>query len=395
MKYISKLLFLAGLAVAFVACNKVADLPHYGKGGSVTLSSSTATVAALPADSTKDVLTLSWTSPGYATDTSNYKYTIEIDSANKNFSKPASKVVVGSRSATFTAKELNTILLDRGYAFNVPVDMDVRVISSYANNNERLISNTLRIKMTPYKIPPKVALPTTNKLFIVGDATQGGWNNPVPTPSQEFARLDETTFAGIFNLVGGKEFLILPSNGDWSKKYALTDNSVSGISAGGNFGYHVDGQAAPDPFTQNFKSPATSGLYRIELDFQLGKFTITPYTSTLPTNLFIVGDATAGGWNNPVPVPSQQLTRVNSSVWTITMPMIGGKQYLLLPSNGDWSHKYAVASNSVTGLSAGGDFGYDFADNFPGPSASGTYTLTVNFAQRGTAANAAGKFTVQ
>ena len=51
----------------------------------------------------------------------------------------------------------------------------------------------------------------------------------------------------------------------------------------------------------------------------------------------------------------------------------------MLPVNGDWSHKFSVANNSVAGLSAGGTFGYDLSDNFPGPATSGTYKISVNF----------------
>ena len=363
-------IFIGGAVFALSACNKVADLPHYEHGNAPTLTASTTTIASLPADSNNTALTLSWTSPKYATDTSNYKYTIEIDTAGRNFTKAYTKVVTGSRSASFTAKELNTMLLGYGYAFNVPVDMDVRVTSSYANNNERLSSNVVRIKMTPYKVPPKVALPTSGKLFIVGDATAGGWNNPVPVPSQELARLDETTWGGIFQLTGGKQYLLLPVNGDWSHKFSVANNTVAGLSAGGNFGYDLN---------DNFPGPATTGLYKIIVDFQAGKFTVTPYTGVLPSNLYIVGDATAGGWNNPVPLPSQQFTRVNSSVFEITLPLTGGKEYLLLPVNGDWGHKFSVANKSLPGLSAGGTFGYDLSDNFPGPATSGTYKITVNF----------------
>jgi hypothetical protein len=364
------ILLAAGVTFLLASCDKVGDLPTYENGKAPVLNASSAAIAPSPADSNNTALTLSWTFPAYANDSASTKYTIEIDSTGKNFARASTKIVQGSLSTPFKAKELNTILLSYGYAFNVPVDMDVRVTSSYANNNEKLISNILKIRMTPYKIPPKVALPTSLKLFIVGDATAGGWNNPVPVPSQELVRLDETTWGGVFQLTGGKQYLLLPVNGDWSNKFSVANNSVAGLSAGGNFGYNL---------SDNFPGPAADGLYKIIVDFQQGKFTVTPYTGSLPTNLFIVGDATAGGWNNPVPVPSQQLTRLNSSIFEITLPLVGGKQYLLLPVNGDWSHKFAVANNSLAGLAAGGTFGYDLSDNFPGPAASGTYKISVNF----------------
>lgn len=396
------ILFMIGAAFILNACDKKDSLPFYTNGSGLSLSSSTTTIAPAPSDSDKVVLSLGWNFPNYATAPSNTKYTVEIDSNGRNFSKAYTKTVVGQLGTTFTAKELNNILLGFGFKFNTPYYVDFRVTSSYVNNNEPLHSNVITMKMTPYKIPPKVTPPTTGHLYIVGDATQGGWNNPVPVPTQEFSKLDSTTYAGIFNLIGGKQYLLLPSNGDWSKKYALKDNSVPGIAAGGDFGYHQDGQPAPDVYQSNFIGPATSGLYKIVVDFQSGKFTVTPYTSALPTNLYIVGDATAGGWNNPVPVPSQQFTQLNSSEWSITMPLVGGKQYLLLPSNGDWSKKYALKDNSIAGIAKGGEFGYHqdgqpspdvYQSNFVAPSTSGTYTIRVNFAA-GTTPGSAGIFVV-
>jgi len=377
MKLISKLLFLAALVFGFWACNKVGDLPVYKSGTAPVLTASANSVAAAPADSNNTALTLTWSDAKYATDSNSVKNVIEIDSAGKNFSNKYSKTVSGSATTSFTAKEINTILLDKGYSIGVPVDMDVRVISSYANNNDRLTSNTVTIKMTAYKIPPKIALPASGKLFIVGNATAGGWNNPVPVPAQELAQIDETTFGGVFQLNGGQEFLLLPVNGDWGHKYSVTDKTAAGLNEGGDFGYDL---------ADNFPAPATSGLYKIIVDFQTGKFSVTPYMSVLPDSLFIVGDATAGGWNNPVPVPAQQFIRGNSSVFEITLPLTAGKEYLFLPMNGDWSHKFAVADNSIPGLSEGGDFGYDLPDNFPAPAADGTYKIVVNFLT--------GKFTV-
>jgi hypothetical protein len=358
------------MALVLTACDKVDDLPVYSKGTASTLSASTTTIATAPADSNKTALVLRWTYPNYATDSANIKYTIEIDSTGKNFAKPYVREVIGKDSVAFTGKELNNILLGRGYAFNVPVDMDVRLTTSYANNNERIVANTIKIRMTPYKVPPKVALPTTSKLFIVGSATAGDWSNPVPVPSQELSRIDETTWGGIFNLTGGKEYLLLPSNGDWSNKYSVADNTVAGLNAGGDFGFNL---------SNNFPGPATTGLYKITVDFQTGKFKVEPFTQQhgLPADLFIVGSATAGDWSNPVPVPSQKFTRKNSTEFELTAPLIGNKEYLLLPENGNWDKKFGTTGDA-SNTKLAGTFKPQ-GDNFPGPEQSGTYKITVNF----------------
>ncbi|NNV56189.1 SusE domain-containing protein [Limnovirga soli] len=371
MKHISKLFLLSmAAALLFMGCDKVGNLPSYKNGIAPVLSSSTNSVAAAPADSLNNVLTLLWTSPKYETNLLTVKYVVEIDTAGGNFAKASSKTISGDYGISYTAKELNNILLGYGFAFGEPHDMIIRVTSSYANNNEPYTSNTITVQMTAYKIPPKIALPTSGKLFIVGDATDGGWNNPVPVPVQELVQIDETTYGGVFHLNGGKEYLILPVNGDWGHKFSVANKGLEGLSAGGDFGYD---------FSDNFPAPATSGTYAITLDFQKGKFTVVPYTGFLPTNLFIVGNATEGGWNNPVPTPSQQFNRINSSVFELTLPLVGAGEYLMLPVNGDWGNKFSVSNKSLPGLDAGGDFGYNLSDNFPGPATSGTYKVTANF----------------
>jgi len=379
------ILLITCTSLWLTSCDKVGDLPQYQKGTTPILITSASTIAPQAVDSNNTVMTLSWTYPDYATDYKNIKYIVEIDAPGNNFSKPFTRVVMGNINTSFTAKELNAILLGYGFAFNVPVDMDVRVISSYANNNERLVSNAIKVKMTPYKIPPKIALPASGKLFIVGGATNGGWNNPVPVPTQELSKIDETTFGGIFQLAANQSYLLLPVNGDWGAKYGAIGSNNSNNPIGDDF--KLGGG--------DLIAPVATGVYKIIVNFQTGKFTVTPYSSPVPDNLFIVGDATAGGWTNPVPTPSQQLTRLNSSEFKITLPLTGGKEYLLLPVNGDWGHKYSVADNTLTNLWKGGEFGYDLSKNFPGPPTSGTYTITVNFAAPTTVTNSVGKFTVQ
>jgi hypothetical protein len=369
MKYnLSKFFLVAmSLLLGVLACQKQSN-PYYANGTTPVLSSSTTTIAATPADSLTNALILNWTDPNYATSVSTEKYTIQIDSAGRDFSKAVDIVVSGVLTDTFTAKQINEVALGFGFSYNVAYNMDVRVVSSYANNNEQLPSNMLTISVTPYVIPPKVQPPVSGQLFLVGDATQGGWNNPVPVPSQQFEKIDSVHYGGVFKLIGGKQYLMLPVNGDWSNKYSVADNSVAGLSAGGKFGYNLK---------DNFPGPANDGYYSIMVDFQQGIFAVTSFTQFLPDSLFLVGDATAGGWNNPVPVPSQVFTRINSSQFSITVPLIGGKQYLMLPKNGDWSNKFAVSSGTIP--ASGGPFGYNLSTNFTGPSTSGTYTILADF----------------
>jgi len=381
MKKIFNLCLVA--LVAFASCDKVDDLPLYGAGNAAVMSASTTTIAPVATDSNMKVLTLSWTYPNHATDSANIKYTIEIDSVTKNFSSPYTRIVMGKMSDTFTAKQLNGFLLSKGYAFNVPVSMEIRLTTSYGNNNERIVANTIAVKMTPYKVPPKVALPTTGKLFIVGAATQGGWDNPVPVPTQELTRLDETTWGGIFQLNGGAQYLLLPLNGNWDNKFSVAVNTIPGLDAGGDFGFNL-----PD----NFPGPAASGWYQLIVDFQTGKFKLTPFTSPLPTNLYIVGDATPGGWSNPVPVPSQQLTRLTSSRWEATINFTGSGKYILLLENGNWNMKYALKTDNGADTWKGSDLQYNNGGDIPGPNTAGNKKITIDFATKENYAG--GKFTV-
>lgn len=370
MKKLFQLLMLSAvITLLYTACDKVDDLPHYENGKAVTLSTSATTLAPPAADSSKTVLSLSWTYPNYATDSSNIKYVIEIDSTGKNFANAASRSVLKSLTTSFTAKELNTILLAKGYTFNVPVDMDVRVISSYANNNERLNSNTLKIRMTPYKIPPKVALPASSRVFIVGDATTFGWtNDPAPAfpPAREFARLDETTWGAIMYLKGSGAYKLLQTQGNWGTQFHMVSG---GTAAAGSF---VQEDADP-----GFPSPSTAGWYKIILDFQAGKYTVTAVANDLPQELYLTGDAMPSGWTNTPPV-AQQLTRLNSSEYSITIALAPGKVYKFLSTQGQWQPQFG--GSSATGGTLGANYGGGTdPDAVPTPSTAGSYKIKVNF----------------
>ncbi len=478
MKYLLKIsLFTVLLAAVITACTKMDTLPFYGNGTAVVLSASSTNITPAPSDSSKVVASFSWTNPHYATDSNTQKFVLEIDSAGRNFSQKFVSITIGKPSISFTGKQLNDMLAAFGFTPGQSFAFDIRVISSYGNNNEQLKSNVLSVKIASYLVPitltpssaaditllvanassnaisfnwnesgygsnvinyalqmdvagnnfatPQIVKYGTNltssinvndlnnfaiaagiiggstknmefriasylgttyatrmvysnvvsiklttftpvppALYIVGDATDGGWNNPVPLPSQQFSRIDAVSYGIVVKLTAGKSYLLLPKNGDWGHKYG-------GASATG--GALLSDNAVPG---SNTPAPATTGMYQIVVNFQTGVYTVTPFTNTIPSNLFIVGDATDGGWNNPVPTPSQQFTRIDAVSFGAVVNLTAGKSYLFLPVNGDWGHKFGgssatggtlLADNSVPG------------SNTPAPSASGLYQIIVNF----------------
>ncbi|MEO6541175.1 MAG: SusE domain-containing protein, partial [Ferruginibacter sp.] len=160
MKYFSKILAAAfGSIMILNACNKIdvkenaVALPVYQLGVSPVLTSSATTVAPTLADSNNVVINFAWTNPKYSNDSATTKYILEIDSTGKNFVSANRKTVYGVLNTSLTGRDLNAILLNLGFKLGISQSIDVRLISSYNNNNERYTSNVLKIMATPFIDP--------------------------------------------------------------------------------------------------------------------------------------------------------------------------------------------------------------------------------------------------
>jgi starch-binding outer membrane protein SusE/F len=270
-----KLLFIsiAFLATIFVACNKDDNIITLEGGTPPVLTASrTGTIPLLFVEQGQEALVLSWTHPKYRFTTGvssqNVTYQIEFDTTGANFTNPKKKVisVSGDLSKSFTQGDLNDILLNGlELKAGMPHNIEVRVKSFMANNSAMLVSNVIKFIMNPYAIPPKVTPPASNKLFIVGGATPGGWANPVPVPSQEFTKVSDTQYEITIPLTSGQSYLLLPVNGDWGTKYGALGSNNSN-----------------NPLADDFKTgggdllaPTISGTYKIQVNFQTGKYQLT------------------------------------------------------------------------------------------------------------------------
>jgi len=273
MKKITSYMLLSLLVTgAFSSCEKDENKIFFEGGTAPVLASTAATTVPLSFATKENVATkITWTNPAYSFTTGvssqDVSYEIQIDTTGANFTNPKKKSIsiASELSYTFIQAELNDYLLNTlELKAAIAHNIEIRVKSALGINKDAgiLYSNVIKLRATPYAIPPKVELPASTKLYIVGSATPGGWGNPVPEPLQEMKRIEDTKFEITVQIQGGGSFLFLPVNGSWDDKY--------GGAAAGNAN-----QVNGDEFLRggnDLLAPAASGTYKITVDFQTGKY---------------------------------------------------------------------------------------------------------------------------
>ncbi|MBS1628241.1 MAG: SusE domain-containing protein [Bacteroidetes bacterium] len=275
-KLLTSLLLLSTAASMLWSCQKDQAMEVYQGGTAPVLSASVSTTIPLAySTASNEAVKLSWTNPAYqfasGVSSQDVSYLMEIDTSGANFTNPNKKTLSFSKDLSVSISQsslndylLNQLLLNTTMAHNI----EIRVTATLNNTTAtKLVSNVLKFAVTPYAIPPKVTPPVTGNLYLVGSATAGGWSNPVPVPSQQFTKVSTTFYTITVNLIGGQEYLFLPLNGDWGHKFACNKTtSPPDGNIGGDFGYD---------WNDNFPGPTASGTYKIDVDFQRGKFIVT------------------------------------------------------------------------------------------------------------------------
>lgn len=363
--------FLTAIAAIFmvliVGCDESGEKPVLNDELAIEFADlSGTTFVLLKADADDIFQEFEWSGPDYGFDAS-VTYTVELDVAGNNFADAVIVTTTSESSVEVTVSTVNTKLLSLGLEPGVQVDVEVRVKATVLSSMDPIYSDLKGFNVTPYNDEPDPIFPFPDELFIVGSATPGGWSNPVSVPTQQFTRINSYSYGMVINLTGGQEYLLLPVNGSWDNKYNPPTGGGSGAT----------GSFQPNAGGNNIPGPAVDGTYKIIIDFSTGTYTTTLLTSNpIPAGLFIVGDATPGGWSNPVPVPSQQFTQISNGEFELSLPLTTAKSYLFLPVNGSWDNKYGGTEKLKGKLLKNGDVP---GSNTPAPDASGTYNIKVNF----------------
>ncbi|GAC1480477.1 MAG: hypothetical protein NVS1B13_01280 [Flavisolibacter sp.] len=270
------LIFLSLFIVMMWSCSKKEN-KIYLEGSNAPILKASVNGSIPLSFTTKDqeAVNLSWTNPSYQFTTGvssqNVGYQIEIDTTGSNFTNPQRKTlsISNDQALSITQRVLNDYLLNQLQLNTTMVhNVEIRVTASLANSTVPMYSNVLKFAVQPYALPPKVAPPSAGTLYITGGATPKSWmaGGDAPVPSQQFTQISSTVYRlDHIILNGGGSYLFVPKYGDWSAKYG---------GAGAKNGNNVNG----DDFAadgSDILAPAVTGDYKIEVDFQRGKFTVT------------------------------------------------------------------------------------------------------------------------
>ena len=283
MKNIFKYILSAStLVIVFASCKKDEKRVVFEGGTAPVLTASSAgPFVLLQPDKDKLAVTFKWTNPNYKFNTGvssqDVTYTLQIDTAGSNFTKNANMqevAIANDLSVSYTEKDLNTFLTKMALTAGVTYNIEMRIKATLVNNSVPLYSNVLKMKVTPYLDfavePPGTLANNYNdgNLWATGDCFPSpDWSNPLPAPydaTLKFTKIDKLHYELIvdFDKTGG--YKLIQAQGNWDTQYhALVANTP------------LSGEFEKKNSDPQFASPGV-GKYKIEVNFQTGKYKLTP-----------------------------------------------------------------------------------------------------------------------
>lgn len=208
--------------------------------------------------------------------------------------------------------------------------------------------------------------PLFNQLWIVGDATESGWNVDTPAAFTQTSNPFVFTYEGVFT---PGNFKILAGNtGDWCGQWyrPLVDNEVlTATTVEQNSGCDVDNKW--------LVTAQTAGRYKITLNIA------TNVISIKPVEVYLIGSATPNGWSMGSLTPMTK----DGSVYTWTGPLTEGEMKFT-KFNTNWCEGTEIVSATPNQSITNTNFNYrencEGDDNKWVVSAAqaGTYTITLN-----------------
>ena len=210
-------------------------------------------------------------------------YILEVDFAGNAFANAVTLAQVSSLEANLTNGNVNNILLAKGAPGGEAVDIEIRVRAKVSDDVAELVSEPVSLTITTLEVIIDYPL-----LFIPGDYQ--GW-----------APEDSTTI--IYSLDSDKKY----EGFIWFTIDDALFKFTDGPSWDVNWGdVELDGILDPGGIGNDIPSGGPVGMYRLQADINALTYNVNQ------TMWGVVGDATAGGWDNDLPLEYDESSGVLS-----------------------------------------------------------------------------------
>ncbi|MCJ8164249.1 SusE domain-containing protein [Pontibacter sp. E15-1] len=355
--WLNKLSLLCLMSLVLVSCEKDEEQVNVTVGGAPTITASASEVVLVEAQAEETALTISWNpmdltwSDPSVSHSGAVNYILQFDTEGDNFASPEEFEIGSSQEKAFTHGELNALLnrmeLEPGKASTVLV----RLFPHLGDNQTPVYSNTITMSLTPWLDKPKFAT-----VYMVGDATKNGWNNPGGTPMfRSEANPFLFTYTGYLK-AGALKFV--QKDGLWAPQWG-SDGTATGVA-------FRETEQDPDPGTF---SVAADGYYTAALNLRNNTFTLTPYNAagaTAYSSIGLIGPFT--DWSSIIPMENSTF---NPHYWSLEHTFTEATEMKFRIAE-DWSVNWGAGADQAAIYGKGSQN----SDNIK--VAAGTYRIIFN-----------------
>jgi len=214
-------------------------------------------------------------------------------------------------------------------------------------------------------------------LWIIGDATDFGWNLARPENSKLTQSGDIYTWEG--NMKDGNFRFI--SQGDWwNQSYSVNGEKNLDVQEGEYDILYYETKASYGEPSFHLTVP---GRYKITLNLTTNKMNLKLLETVLDTDLWLVGAATPAGWDTNNSKRQKMEKNGRTYTWTGPLTKFGDGRFIFLAKEGEWNPRYTNNSdNNCLQMSVGQSYDLKrFEGNADNPAFGvekpGIYTVTV------------------
>lgn len=298
------------ILLAIVSCKKEGSRPVMKEGVAPALTATQSTLTLSKSDAAKEAVAFGWSPADYGYQAA-VKYTLQLDTAGKQFAHPMDVALDNSNQKKYTVADFNDLANKMKLAPTRAEKIEVRVKTEVSTLIPPVYSNTVTLTVTSYE---------KGTLYLTGSYPGGG---DVTTAAKLGSAEDNGYYEGYVNF---------PDNATTFKfRDAANASNIYGGTAGG--GVTAGGDAIP--FTG-------SGFYLFKVNLNTHKW------EAEKTDWGLIGSATPGKWDSDTDMQYDPATKVWYAEVNLTAEEIKFR------SNDGWDLNYGDSGADKV-LDKGGD----------------------------------------